>query len=206
MYEVAGDFYDFYTLPDGRLAVVIADVSGKGVPAALFMALSVTVLRFAMGLDFAPGELMDRANQAIIADQQSKMFATVFAGYLDLGSGVLQFASGGHNPPLLVDRCAKVRELDCAQSYPLGVDVSATFELAEATLESGDTLMLYTDGITEATSESGELYGRDRLLSCVCEDVPNAQHIIDCITHRLLAYTGKSDQDDDQTLLALRVR
>ena len=101
MREVGGDFYDFYMLPDGRLAILVADVSGKGVPAAMFMAMCVTVLRFAMGLSFGPNELLDRANQLIISDQSSKMFATVFVTYVTLDRGDVHFASAGHNPPLL---------------------------------------------------------------------------------------------------------
>ena len=120
MLSVAGDFYDFYHLPDGRLAVLIADVSGKGVPAALFMALSVTVLRFAMGLGFSPCELLYRANDAILADQRSTMFATTFVAYLDTSSGLVQFASAGHNPSLLyhANQAAEAANYHCEYLDP----------------------------------------------------------------------------------------
>lgn len=130
--NVAGDFYDFYSLSDGRLAIVIADVSDKGVPAALFMALSVTVLRFAMSLDFAPHELLHRANQAIIANQESKMFATIFVGYLELESGALQFASAGHNPPLMYRAAKDVCEYLEADGVAAGVFTQANYEQARA--------------------------------------------------------------------------
>jgi len=161
--EVAGDFYDFYTLPDGRLAVVIADVSGKGVPAALFMALSVTVLRFAMSLNLAPAELMDHANQAIISDQQSKMFATVFVGYLDLDSCTLQFASAGHNPPLLYRATTGRCEYLTTSGVAMGLFKSADYAEETVTLADGDILVLYTDGITEVINAEEKEFGEKRL-------------------------------------------
>ena len=138
--EVAGDFYDLYPLPDGRLAVAIADVSGKGVPAALFMALSVTVLRFAMGLQFSPGELMDRANRAILAHQGSRMFTTAFVGYLDPDSGHMQFASAGHNPPLLYRAATGRCEYLVASGVAMGLFEDARYAEKEVHLAAGDIL------------------------------------------------------------------
>jgi sigma-B regulation protein RsbU (phosphoserine phosphatase) len=167
--EVAGDFYDLCALPDGRLAVVIADVSGKGVPAALFMALSVTVLRFAMSLSFSPGELMDRANQAIIANQGSRMFTTAFVGYLDLDSGHLQFASAGHNPPLLYRAATGRCEYLVARGVAMGLFEKAQFAEGVVTLDDGDVLVLYTDGITEAIDDREQEFGEKRLEGLVIQ-------------------------------------
>jgi sigma-B regulation protein RsbU (phosphoserine phosphatase) len=106
---------------------------------------------------------------------------------------------------LLVDRRIRVRELDQAQAPPLAVDPAQTFPEASVSLQSGDTLILYTDGIIEAVNPAGERYGRDRLLSCVKEDVPNAQHIVDCVVNKLIGFTGGHSHEDDQTLLAIRI-
>ena len=167
--EVAGDFYDLYPLSDGRLAVVIADVSGKGVPAALFMALSVTVLRFAMTLRFSPRELMDRANQAIIANQGSRMFTTAFVGYLDPSSGHLQFASAGHNPPLVYRAAAGRCEYLVASGVAMGLFENAEYAQGATTLAKGDMLLLYTDGITEATNTQEQEFGEERLEQLVIQ-------------------------------------
>ncbi len=206
--RAGGDYYDFFDLGDGRWGILIADVSGHGTPAAVVMAMLRTILHGKCHNCGTPAELLSETNRQLMdqSDPHDGTFVTACYLVYDPSDRSLVYTSAGHNPPLLVDRNAKVRELGCAQSLPLGVDVDASFELAPAKLSAGDTLLLYTDGITEATSESDEQYGRDRLLSCVREDVPNAQHIIDCVTHKLLAFTGTSDQDDDRTLLALRVR
>jgi sigma-B regulation protein RsbU (phosphoserine phosphatase) len=205
MREVAGDFYDFYSLPDGRLAVVIADVSGKGVPAALFMALSVTVLRFAMGLNFAPGELMDRANQAIIADQQSKMFATVFAGYLDLDSGVLQFASGGHNPPLLYRASTGHCEYLAASGVAVGVFKGADYAEGLVTLADGDVLVLYTDGITEVFNAEEDEFGEERLEELVVQHASQpADRLANLIVETAAAFGQEQGAFDDETLVVIK--
>jgi serine phosphatase RsbU (regulator of sigma subunit) len=205
MREVAGDFYDFYALPDGRLALVIADVSGKGVPAALFMALSVTVLRFAMNLNFSPSELLDRANRSIIADQQSKMFATVFVGYLDLDSSVLQFASAGHNPPLLYRAASGRCEYLHAQGVAMGLFENANYEEATVTLADDDVLVLYTDGITEAIDADEEEFGEARLEDLVLQNasVP-AQQLTEIIIETAMAFATEEGAVDDETLVVIK--
>jgi sigma-B regulation protein RsbU (phosphoserine phosphatase) len=205
MREVAGDFYDFYTLPDGRLALVIADVSGKGVPAALFMALSVTVLRFAMGLNFSPDELMDRANRAIVSDQQSKMFATVFVGYLDLESSSLEFASAGHNPPLLyraaTGRCEYLETMGVA----MGLFKDADYAEKSVTLEEGDVLVLYTDGITEVIDADEEEFGEDRLEKLVIQHASlSAQDLTDLIIDAACDFALEEGVVDDETLVVIK--
>jgi len=206
--RAGGDYYDFFDLGGGRWGMLIADVSGHGTPAAVVMAVLRTILHGRCHTCGTPADLLSEANRQLMdqSDPHDGTFVTACYLVYDPKDGSLVYTCAGHNPPLLVDRNAVVRELDCAQSLPLGVDKNATFGLAEAGLTSGDTLLLYTDGITEATGESGEPYGRRRLLSCVCQDAPNAQYIIDCVSRRLLAFTGTRDQDDDRTLVALRVR
>ncbi len=205
MREVAGDFYDFYPLPDGRLALVIADVSGKGVPAALFMALSVTVLRFAMSLNLAPHELMNRTNQAIIADQQSKMFATVFVAYLNYDSGELEFASAGHNPPLLyraaANRCAYLE----APGVAVGIFRDANYLGKTVRLEQTDVLVLYTDGITEVFDENEQEFGEERLERLVLQHAGRpAQELADLIVQAATDFASQEGAFDDETLVVIK--
>jgi len=205
MREVAGDFYDFYTLPDGRLAVVIADVSGKGVPAALFMALSVTVLRFAMSLNFAPSELMNHANQAIIANQQSRMFTTAFVGYLDLDSGVLQFASAGHNPPLLYRAATGQCEHLEASGVAVGVFKEAAYAEETVTLAEGDVLVLYTDGTTEMINAEEEEFGEERLEEFVVQQASRpAEELAALIAKATATFAQAQGAFDDETLVVVK--
>lgn len=210
-YETAaragGDYYDLFDLGDGRWGVVIADVSGHGTPAAVVMAMLRTMLHARCVECTTASEMLAGANRRL-CDQSNRYdgtFVTAFYGIIDPRTRSLSYACAGHNPPLLVDRQTQVRELDQAQAPPLAVDPTQTFPETSVTLQSGDTLILYTDGITEAVNPAGERYGRDRLLSCVKEDVPNAQHIVDCVVNKLIGFTGGRSPDDDQTLLAMRI-
>ena len=203
--NVAGDFYDFYALPDGRLAIAIADVSGKGVPAALFMALSVTVLRFAMGLNFSPGELMNQANQAILSSQQSRMFATAFACYLDLESSVMQFASAGHNPPLLYRAATDQCEYLEVSGVAMGVFKEAQYAEDVVTLGEGDVLILFTDGITEAINEDQEEFEEGRLEKVVMQHASRpAQELVDLIIEAVAAFATEQGVFDDETLVVVK--
>lgn len=206
--RAGGDYYDFFDLKDGRWGVLIADVSGHGTPAAVVMAMLRTMLHTHCFECATPGELLTVANRNLYDqfDRYDGTFVTAYYGILDPSKRSICYACAGHHPPLLVDREIRVRELDGAQSVPLAVQADGNFPEADAQLQSGDTVLLYTDGITDASNEAGEFYGRERLLSCVREDVPNAQHIIDCVVHKLLAFTAGRPAEDDQTLLALRVR
>jgi sigma-B regulation protein RsbU (phosphoserine phosphatase) len=211
MLSVAGDYYDFYPLADGRLAVLIADVSGKGVPAALFMALSVTVLRFAMGLGFSPSELLYRANDAILADQRSTMFATTFVTYLDITSGLVQFASAGHNPALLyrAKYAVDTEDYHCeyldAEGVALGVFQEVNFEEQYRQMEAGDILVLYTDGITEILDANGEEFGEERLERLVVKNAScTAREIKDMLVKAVSAYSQDGTPYDDETLVIVK--
>jgi len=206
--RAGGDYYDFFDLGDGRWGVLIADVSGHGTPAAVVMAIFRTILHAQCYACVTPAEMLASANRQLYdrSDQYDGTFVTAFYGIYDPPRRSLCYSSAGHHPPLLVDRHANVRELDEAQALPLAVGPDSPYSEHTAGLTPGDTLLLYTDGITEATNHADKPYGRQRLLSCVREDVPNAQHIIDCVVHKLIGFTGGRAQVDDQTLLALRVK
>lgn len=206
MREVAGDFYDFYETPDGRLALLIADVSGKGIPASLFMAVSVTVLRFAMSLGLSPGEMLDRANKAMLADQTSRMFTTGFVGYLDQQSGIMEYASAGHNPPLLYRQTQDSFEYLAAPGVAIGVFATAQFANETVQLHDGDIVIFYTDGITEVINDEEEEFGEERL-ELICRQygaASSAQEITDRIMQQIHAHSQAQGSFDDETLVVIK--
>lgn len=205
IHTVAGDFYDFYRLGDGRLAAVIADVSGKGIPAALFMALSVTVFRFGMNLNLSPGEVAHRANELILADQRSRMFATVFVGYLSLDTGDLQFASAGHNPALLYRAATQSCEYVTASGVAVGIFAGVEYIEETAHMDVGDILVLYTDGITEVINSDEEDFGEERLEALVMQNQAlAAQELADLVFHEVAAFAGDENLFDDATLVIIK--
>ena len=205
MRDVGGDFFDFVMLPDGRLGVVIADVSGKGIPAALFMAYSETVIRFAMTLDLSPGEMLARANQFMIANSKSKMFTTVFIGLLDTKSGVFEYANAGHNPPLIYRSSDQQATYLDVSGVALGIFNDAHFASHRTMLSSDDILMLYTDGLIEAIDAHEEEYGEERLSSLLQRVASqNASDMIRNVVHAIEEFAAVDGIFDDLTLLVLR--
>ena len=203
--NVAGDFYDFYQLDDGRLATVIADVSGKGIPAALFMALSVTVLRFGMSINLSPDEVTRRANELIIADQRSRMFATTLVAYTALDTGEMQFASGGHNPALHYHAATQECDWVSASGVAVGIFKSADFALETLRMDIGDILVFYTDGITEAINNDEDEFGEERLEELLIEYADlSAQALADRILVAVTDFAEDQNLMDDATLLVLK--
>lgn len=208
--EIGGDFYDFFPIGGDSLAVTVADVSGKGIPAALFMAVSRTVLRNIEVSGEGGGDDMavriERANRLLSADNATAMFVTAFHGVLDLKSGALRYCNAGHNPPYLL-RADGVSERLPATGVPFGVDSDLLYRLAEATLRPGDTLFLYSDGITEAFNSQGEEFGTARLEAALA--AARGQSAASLVAQILAATTGfaaGADQSDDITALALVYR
>jgi len=162
--EVGGDFYDFFRLADGRLAVAIADVSGKGVPAAIFMAVTRTLLRATAALEPEPAQCLARVNAALAEANEQLLFVTMVYGVLDPTTGRFAYANAGHNPPALVPAAGgKPRLLDPLGDLCLGVLPDLDFRESVLLLEPGDRLFFYTDGITEGMRVDGEVFGTDRL-------------------------------------------
>ena len=203
--NVAGDFYDFYPLHDGRLAVLIADVSGKGIPAALFMALSVTVLRFGMSIGLSPSEVMRRANELIISDQRSRMFATVFMFYLNVDSGVMRLASAGHNPAIWFHASTQACEFVAAPGVAIGLFRTADFEELDIAVQPGDLFVLYTDGITEMLNADEEEFGEDRLVELIRLNAERpAMELSNLILDEVDHFSGGQSLLDDATLVILK--
>lgn len=202
---VAGDFYDFYPLEPGRLGVVIADVSGKGIPAALFMALSVTVLRYGMSLGLSPDQVLHRTNEMIISEQRSRMFATTFIGYLSLRSGELRYACGGHNPALWYHAADRTVDYVTAQGVAVGIFKGAEFAPARLRLQSGDVFVLYTDGITEMLNADEEEFGEERLQTLIQQhNALPAQALAERILEAVNAFAGGQELSDDATLVVIK--
>ena len=159
--EIGGDFYDHFLVDDRHLAVTVADVSGKGIPAALFMAVSRTVLRGG-GRGAGMAAHMENANRLLAAENSARMFVTAVHGVLDLKSGVLRYCNAGHNPPYLL-RAGGGRERLPRTGVPFGIDPERRYSIAATKLRPGDALFLYSDGVTEAFNPAGEEFGAARL-------------------------------------------
>src|SRR5215218_8303866 len=198
--EVGGDFYDFLRLPDGRLGLFIGDVSGKGVPAAIVMAITRTLLRSAYHLG-SPGEILEQVNDNLLPDIPPNMFVTCLAALLDSSTGRLQYANAGHDLPY-VRHAAGVSKLQ-ATGVPLGLMPGMTYEQKEITLKPGESILLYSDGLVEAHSPHHEMFGFPRMQRYVGAHSEGAT-LIDSLLAELEQFTGEDwEQEDDITLLTL---
>ncbi|MBR3624221.1 MAG: SpoIIE family protein phosphatase [Selenomonadaceae bacterium] len=206
--EVGGDFYDFYMLDEKHLAITIADVSGKGVPAALFMMRSRTILKniamMSASLDNYAA-VISLANKQLCEDNEEAMFVTVFFGVLDLTTGEFAYVNGGHNPPL-VCRNGKFDYLPTEkQNTVLGLFDSETYQECCLTFAPGDMIFLYTDGVTEAMNEARELYSEARLQRTLNEQSgKNIKDILTAVRENVSIYAGNAEQSDDITMLGLK--
>src|SRR5215211_4460169 len=198
--EVGGDFYDFLRLPDGRLGLFVGDVSGKGVPAAIVMAITRTLLRSAYHLG-SPGEILEQVNDNLLPDIPPNMFVTCLAALLDSSTGRLQYANAGHDLPY-VRHAAGVSKLQ-ATGVPLGLMPGMTYEQKEITLKPGESILLYSDGLVEAHSPHHEMFGFPRMQRYVGAHSEGAT-LIDSLLAELEQFTGEDwEQEDDITLLTL---
>jgi phosphoserine phosphatase RsbU/P len=200
--DIGGDFYDYYLIDDRRLAVTVADVSGKGIPAALFMAVSRTVLRSVAGHGDMASAIGD-ANNLLAARNDACMFVTMFHGVLDLPTGILRWCNAGHDPPYLLRAGGKQERLH-ATGIPLGIDPAVSHRIGETVLMPGDGLFLYSDGITEAFNPQGEAYGGARLERMLdrARGCSAAETIADILADTA-RFAGDAEQADDITCLAL---
>jgi serine phosphatase RsbU (regulator of sigma subunit)/anti-sigma regulatory factor (Ser/Thr protein kinase) len=196
--EVGGDFYDFFELPDGQVGVVVGDVTDKGVPAAMVMAAARSVLRATAAGVVSPGATLERVNELLCPDIPDKMFVTCLYGVIDPASGRFRFANAGHNLPY-VRTVAGAVELR-ATGMPLGLLPGMTYDEQEAFIAPGDSLLLYSDGVTEAHSTTREMYGTPRL----AEFVAAGEHLVRGLIASLERFTGPDwEQEDDITLVTL---
>jgi serine phosphatase RsbU (regulator of sigma subunit)/anti-sigma regulatory factor (Ser/Thr protein kinase) len=199
---VGGDFYDFISFEDGRLGLVVGDVTDKGVPAALVMATTRSVLRTAAQGAVSPGGVLERANNLLCPDMPAKMFVTCLYAILDPGTGRLVYANAGHDPPYKRggEGVAELR----ATGMPLGLMPGMRYEEKETSLRPGDSLLLYSDGLVEAHDPEREMFGFPRLMAVMNEDigdVPLTEHLLNALAN----FTGPGwEQEDDVTLVTLQ--
>ena len=210
--EVGGDFYDFYFLDEKHLAITVADVSGKGIPAALFMVVSKMILNnFAASFYKQNGlaPVVAAANEQLCANNEAMMFVTAFVGVLDLETGEFTFVNAGHNPPVLY-RAEKnhCEFLDVKKNFVLGPMDGIPFAEQKISLKHGDLLFLYTDGVTEALNVANEEYLPDRLLAFMnkTDCTADLKTLLKNIRADVAAHVGEAEQSDDITMFALRFR
>jgi len=202
--RVAGDFFDFFFVSERTLAVVMADVSGKGVPAGMMMAVTRTLIRNLSQRGLGPAEVVRNANQALVKDSASGKFVTLFLGHFDTHSGLLRYANAGHNPPYRVGSDGKVHKLPLASGIPMGIDGDADYTDDEIVLEHGDMLVLYTDGVTEARDRSGRFFGEAGLEAFLAQRGNLAvDGCCDALT-KILRDFQATELQDDVTVLMLR--
>ena len=204
--EVGGDLYDYFVNGE-MLYFCIGDVSGKGVPASLLMTVTTSQFRTVSRYLSQPEEIMMAINDQIAEGNEKHMFVTMFIGCLDLKTGHLAYSCGGHNPPLLIGH--SIEQLPVAQKLPVGVISGMKYEMQETQIASGTTLLLYTDGLTEAMNANSELFGGDRMTKTVerllSEGEATPKSIICGLTDAVKTFAADAEQSDDLTMMAIRL-
>ena len=206
--EMSGDWYDFFPLPNRRWGIVIADVSGKGVAAALFMALSRSILRASAAVSTTAEGAVERANRLIAADSDDGTFVTAVFGILDARARSFVYVNAGHNPPMWFHAGTQHLEYLTRTGLPLGIDEKLRFRAREIELQPGDLLYFYTDGVTEAIDASEEMFGAERLEAIIARTCPrgDARGLVQAVDRELRGFTGSHLPYDDITMVALGVR
>ncbi|MDO4586347.1 MAG: SpoIIE family protein phosphatase [Planctomycetia bacterium] len=201
---VGGDFYDFFLVDDDHLAVIVADVSGKGIPAALFMMTSKTLIKNLAITGIEPSEIFTQTNRFLSEKNDATMFVTAFIGILEISSGIFKTVSAGHNPPLMKKANGQYEWFHSKGGFVLAGLEGTKYQQSEIKLEKGDRLYLYTDGVTEALNTKMELYGEERLqllLNKKTEDNISLQELLDSIKTDIDRFTQGAVQSDDITML-----
>ncbi|MCL2069541.1 MAG: SpoIIE family protein phosphatase [Treponema sp.] len=205
--EVGGDFYDFFFVDKNTLAVVIADVSGKGVGAALFMVIAKTLIKNNSGGGKSPAEVFSSVNRMLCDNNEASMFVTALIGYYKISRGKFVFVNAGHNPPLLKKANSEYEFLRTKPCPVLGWKENSVYIEEEISFQSGDTIYLYTDGVTEAMDSDGDFFSEARLLDALAR--ANDYHpteLLDAIKQEIDSFAGGAEQADDITMLALEAR
>jgi len=205
--EVGGDFYDFFFIDQNKLCLLIGDVSGKGVPAALFMAISKTSLKTEALDGFSPEEILYRVNNILIPDNDACMFVTLFCLIINVDTGEVQFSNGGHNPPLVYRDGGDFEFLDMPKSCVIGVMENAKFEGRKLMLKPNDMIFLYTDGVTEAMNPQNQLFTETRLKQCLSSlKTKGIKDIISGTQKEIHSFVQDAPQSDDITILSLKYK
>ena len=204
--ELGGDFFDFQMIDRDHLAVIIADVSGKGIPAAMFMMASKSMFNnIAKNRHRDPARILQTANRQISASNASEMFVTLWLGILEISTGKLTAANAGHEYPCLKQDEEGFRILKDKHGLVLGAMDDIEYKSYEIQLKPGDTIFLYTDGVTEATNTENELFGEQRMLDALNYDAETSSaQILDNVRRAISSFTKGAEQADDITMIALK--
>jgi sigma-B regulation protein RsbU (phosphoserine phosphatase) len=205
--EVGGDFYDFFLIDQDHLCFVIGDVSGKGVPAALFMAMTKTLIKATSSRGVAPGEILTRVNRELSQGNDACMFATIFCGILNTSTGELFYSNGGHNYPFLLREGNKATWLEGSRGLVVGGVENVTYETGQVILRPGDSVFLYTDGVTEAMNEKQELFSDDRLRATITlNHGVFPKELISRVAEEIARFSQKVPQADDIAMMMIKFR
>ncbi len=204
--EVGGDLYDFFFMDEDHLCFTVGDVSGKGVPASLFMAITNTLIKTKATRGLTPDAVLSRVNEDLAMDNPSVMFVTLFLGILDIRTGELSYANGGHNPPYILRAGGEIEPMEMTGGVALGVVENFVFQSRTVQLQTGDALFLYTDGVTEAMNREDELFGEERLVRDLerLRDAP-MRELIEGVMQSVQAFSSGVPQTDDITMMRLQI-
>ncbi|MDD4033620.1 MAG: SpoIIE family protein phosphatase, partial [Bacteroidales bacterium] len=202
--EVGGDLYDFFLLGDNKLCFAIGDVSGKGVPASLFMAVTRTLLRSVSTRESSPSEVVTSMNKSLSLNNESSMFVTFFLGILDLHTGEIKYTNAGHNPPVILRKNGEIAMFEVSKSIPVGLFETVTYPESSISFQRGDTLFLYTDGVTEAENCEKKLYSTERLIEILnMHTDASPRELIRYVEEDITAHVCSNPQSDDITMMTL---
>jgi sigma-B regulation protein RsbU (phosphoserine phosphatase) len=205
--EVGGDFYDFFLLDEDHICLVVGDVSGKGVPAALFMAVTQTMIKTAAKGDFSPASIVTRVNDALSSDNPTSMFVTLFLAIIDFRTGQFTYCNAGHNPPYVARAAGKLDCLNQRHGVVMGAMEGLAYGESEGALEEGDALFAFSDGVTEAMDTDGRLYGEERLEHVLGQfESAAAEQLTGQALQSVEDFARGAEQADDITILAYRSR
>ena len=201
--EVGGDFYDFYMIDDDHFAIVVGDVSGKGVPAALFMVITKTLLKDTAAHELDPAKIFEHVNQILCEGNESGLFVTCWLGILTLSTGELKFANAGHNAPIIAQG-GEIKYLTTKPNLMLAGMDGIPYTTHTTKLVPGDRLFIYTDGVTEATNSANELYGENRLITVMKYAINKTSHeVLDIVRTDIDEFVDEAPQFDDITMLEM---
>ena len=205
--EVGGDFYDFFLVDDDHLALVMADVSGKGVPAALFMMISKTLLKSAAQSGLSPKAVLEKVNDQLCENNDAEMFVTVWLGILEISTGKMKCANAGHEYPAIMRRGGSFELFKDKHGFVLAGMEGARYREYELELNAGDRLVVYTDGVPEATNASNTLYGTDRMLRALnAAEGGSCRQLLEALHRDVDEFAGGADQFDDITMLCIEMK
>ena len=202
--DVGGDFYDFFLIDEDHLCLVIADVSGKGIPGALFMMLSKRIIEESARLELNAAEILEKTNRALCDNNQAGMFVTVWLGILEMSTGRLTAANAGHEYPAIQEHGGAFVLYKDKHGFVIGGMEEARYQAYELRLRPGDKIFVYTDGVPEATADSGEMFGTERMVTALNTGAEGSpEEILSAVKQAVDAFVGDAEQFDDLTMMCL---